>query len=122
MNAEQLHRKAVESRYFGVCNVYEKKNIRNEVTKITELKEVLVLEKQPCRISFSSIQTTTEKQNAYASEQVIKLFLAPEVDIKPGSKIVVTQDNVTGEYERSGIPAIYPSHQEVLLKQFGGYA
>ncbi|KSV60300.1 hypothetical protein ASU35_05990 [Acetivibrio ethanolgignens] len=122
MNAEQLHRKAVESRYTGICNVYEQKAERNEVTKLMEQKEVLVLENQPCRISFSSVPSASEKQNAAKVDQIVTLFIAPELEIKAGSKIVITQDNVTREYSKSGISAVYPSHQEITLELLGGYA
>lgn len=122
MNVKDMHRKAIESQYNGICDVYEQKNTRDAVTKINKPQEVLVLEKQPCKISFSSLPTTKEKQNAAAVIQVVKLFIAPEIEIKPGSKIVVTQNNVTGEYCRSGISAVYSSHQEINLELFGGYA
>ena len=51
-----------------------------------------------------------------------KLFISPEVEIKPGSKIVVTQNGVTTEFSNSGKPAIYTNHQEIMLKLFEDYA
>lgn len=115
-------RKAVEKTYTGICSVYEQCAVRNEITKLTETEEILVLEEKPCRISFSSAPATLENQNVAVVKQVVKLFIAPEVEIKAGSKIVVTQDSVTREYSRSGISAVYPSHQEIMLELVGGYA
>ena len=122
MDIWKYHRKAIESTYSGVCNVYEQKTARNETTKLIETEEILVLEEQPCRISFSSIPSTSESENVAAVKQVVKLFIEPEVDIKAGSKIVIIQNNVTREYSKSGISAVYPTHQEIMLELFGGYA
>lgn len=120
--AYKKHRKAIESSYTGICDIYEKGSVTDKVTKITKQEEVLVLARQPCRISFSSVSAAAEAQNAVIAGQVVKLFLAPEVEVKPGAKIVITQNGRVGEYCRSGIPAVYPSHQEVNLELFGGYA
>lgn len=122
MDVWESHRKAIESTYTGECNIYEQHSVRNETTKLMETEEVLVLEEQPCRISFSSIPSTSESENVATVKQSVKLFIAPEIEIKAGSKIVVTQDNVTGKYSKSGVPATYPSHQEIALELFGGYA
>lgn len=122
MNVKNAYRKAIESQYDGICDVYEMKNERKGESKITRQTEVLTVEKQPCKISFSSIPSTQEKQNGAAVLQTAKLFIAPEVEIKPGAKIVVTQNHVTEEYCRSGSAAVYSSHQEINLELFGGYA
>jgi hypothetical protein len=47
---------------------------------------------------------------------VTKLFLAPEIVVKPGSKLKVTQAGRTECYVRSGEPAVYGSHQEIVLE------
>ena len=122
MDIWESHRKAIESTYFEKCNIYEQHSIRNEITKLMETEEILVLEEQPCRISFSSAPATSESENVATVKQSVKLFIAPEVEVKAGTKIVVTQDNVTREYSRSGISAVYPSHQEIMLELYGGYA
>ncbi|HDF5622307.1 TPA: hypothetical protein PC346_003842, partial [Clostridioides difficile] len=49
--------------------------------------------------------------------QTIKLFISPNIEVKAGSKLIITnQNNVTKEYVRSGESAIYPNHQEVILE------
>ena len=45
----------------------------------------------------------------------IKLFLSPDIIVKAGSNITVTQAGKTTEYIASGIPAIYDTHQEIML-------
>lgn len=51
-----------------------------------------------------------------------KLFISPDVAIKAGSKIIVTQHGRTTEYSNSGVPAVYPTHQEIMLTLFNGGA
>lgn len=48
--------------------------------------------------------------------QTLKLFTHPEIDIPAGSKITVTQQGITTEYQHSGKPAIFTSHQEIPVE------
>lgn len=48
--------------------------------------------------------------------------IPPDVVIKAGSKIIVTQHGRTTEYSNSGVPAVYPTHQEIMLTLFNGWA
>lgn len=52
----------------------------------------------------------------------LRLFLAPEIKVAPGSKITITQNGVVGEYKNSGVPAMYDTHQEIMLELFKGWA
>lgn len=114
-------RKAVESLYTGRCTVTEYKEIRDEVSKITKNKEVTVLEDIPCRLSFKNI-SAADLHYGNAVGQEVKLFVSPDVDIKDGSKITVTQNGVTADYAKSGEPAVYSSHKEIILELFAGWA
>lgn len=109
-------RKAIESQYKGTCTVYEYKAVKDEETLITSTEPVMVLENQPCKLSFEHINAVSD--GVPVQSMGVKLFIAPEIEIKAGSKIVVTQDGVTTEYARSGFPAIYTNHQEIKLKLF----
>lgn len=121
--AQKAARKAIESTYTGVCTVKERRDIRDERTKITRKnEEVPVVENQPCKLSFESLNATLQTDTAANQTQGVKLFIAPEIDIKPGSKIVVEQNGVTTEYSASGVPAVYLSHQEIILELFKGWA
>ena len=115
-------RKAVESLYLGICTITEYRKVKKE-NKSTAFEEVVVLENQPCRTSFSTINTTTSTgTGADALVQVVKLHIAPEIEVKSGSKITVTQNNVTIEYKNSGVPAYYGTHQEIMLELFKGWS
>ena len=122
-------RKAVESLYDGVCDVIEYRKV-TKANKSTSFEEVTVLSNQPCRLSYKastsmslSIKSTQEERDLSSSmEQMIKLFISPDVEIKVGSKIVITQNGKTVAYKGSGQPAIYKTHQEITLDLFEGWA
>lgn len=109
-------RKALEAAYDGRCTVIEYREVEDEKTGLSQHEEVTVLEKQPCRLSFRSSRAADQTETAAAVSQEAKLFLAPETAIPAGSKIIVTQNGVTGGYHASGIPAIYATHQEIVLE------
>lgn len=111
-----IQRQALEAMYTGICNVYEYEKARNETTKLTAIKERAVLTDIPCKLSYSKIQPTEGKTGAAELAISTKLFLPPDIQIKPGSKIKVTQEGRTEFYESSGKAAIYPTHQEIMLK------
>jgi hypothetical protein len=115
-------RKAIESLYLGRCSVYEYRSVTDPVTKIAEPGEVPVLTNQPCRLSYKTITGTSPDGGAATVAQTVKLFIASEITIKPGSKITVTQNGVTADYQSSGQPAVYTSHQEIILELFAGWA
>lgn len=120
--ARKAARSAVESTYEGVCTVVEYTSTTDEETKIFRQKEEVVIQNQPCRLSFEKISAVVQTDAAAKMSQGVKLFVVPEVTVRPGSKIIVTQNGVTGEYAASGPPAVYPSHQEILLERFRGWA
>lgn len=109
-------RKAIESRYKGLCTILEKKKVKDETTKATALRDIAVLSDQPCRLSYSSSGVASQTDTVSNIEQNIKLFIAPEIKIVPGSKLRITQNEVTIDYISSGVPAIYETHQEVCLE------
>ena len=122
MDTSAIYRKAVESQYIGTCCVFEYRKYRDDVTKIAKEKEEMILSDVPCRLSFSSLPAASGDGTAVSRQQAVKLFLAPEILVKAGSKIVVTQNGATQEYKNSGEPAIYSSHQEINLELFRRWA
>ncbi len=122
-SAQKVARKAIESTYSGVCTVLERRDIRDETTKITRKnEEVPVVENQPCKLSFEKLNAAHQTDTAAKLTQGTKLFIAPEITIRPGSKIIVKQNGITTEYYASGEPAVYPSHSEYILELFRGWA
>lgn len=121
MNYITMARNAIESHYDAICNIIEKQSVvENNITK--NKKEVIVESDKPCRVSFEDIYVNTETDTEAKKVQKIKLFIEPELNIKSGSKIVVTRKGRTTEYKNSGEPAIYDTHQEIMLELWKGWA
>lgn len=115
-------RKALELLYDGICTVTEHQKVKKK-NGSTGFEEVAVFEDLPCRLSYQTINSTSQIGNgASAVVQVVKLFISPDVKIESGSKITVTQNNMTVDYQQSGESAIYDTHQEIILDLFKGWS
>lgn len=114
-------RKALEKLYTDTCTIIEYQEYQKPNKSIGH-QEVPVLENQPCMISFKSSDNTDNSESASALSQTIKVFLAPEVNVKPGSKLSITRNGVTTDYKNSGEPARYDTHQEITLELFKGWS
>ena len=119
-NAVVKVRKALEKGYTGTLTVTEHKKV-TKPNHTTGFSDVDVIVDQPCRLSFSSSPSATNGDVAEIN-QTVKLFFAPEINVKEGSKITVTQNGITTAYKQSGTPAVYSGHQEILLELFKGWA
>lgn len=115
-NAVVKVRNALEKGYIGKFTVTEHKKV-TKPNHTTGFSDVDVLIDQPCRLSFSSSPSTSDG-NVPVISQTVKLFFAPEIAVKEGSKITVTQNGVTTEYKQSGTPAVYQTHKEINLELF----
>ena len=113
--AQALARKAQEATYDGRCTDMEHQKAKDPKTKITT-------EDEPCRLSYSSVSAVDQTESAAKTAQVTKLFLSPDVQIKPGAKITVTQVGVTQNYKCGSVAAVYPTHQEIVLQLSERYA
>lgn len=114
-------RKAIESTYTGKCTIVENQKVKKE-NKSTGFKEKEVLTDQPCKLSFEQVTSNNAGENAALVVQTAKVFLAPEIQVRPGSKLIITQNGVTVSYKNSGEPATYSSHQEIVLELFKGWS
>lgn len=116
------YRNALMRLWDGSCDVFVRETVINEANGRNEPVETCVLRGVPCRLSFSSVSATSENSEAALIQQVVKLFLAKDVEIPPGSKVVVTQEGKTEAYVKSGEPAVYRYHQEIILERFKEWA
>lgn len=107
-------RKIYESTYCDTCNITEK--VKQKIDGVTSFREQVVVSGQECKISFESIPSTSQSDTTASMVQSVKLFLAPEIEVKPGSRIDVTHLGVTTAYKRSGKSAVYHTHQEIMLE------
>lgn len=123
--ARQAARRIHEANHYDglfTVTVYEK--VKDAVTGLTSQGEQVVpgLVDIPCHLSIESKTAAAQSASAASVAQTTKLFTQPEVTINPGSKITVTQAGVTKAFKCSGIPAVYTSHQEIVLDVFDGWA
>ena len=108
-------RKLIEKSYRGTCTIAEKRKI-TKADHSTGFEDVIICENTPCRLSFESKIASNETDSVNTISQIIKLFISPDIIVAPGSRVVVSQDNLQFAYKSTGIPAIYPTHQEIILK------
>ena len=114
-------RNTLEKTYRGKCTITEHQKVTKADHSIG-FQDVAVHQDEPCRLSFESVTTTNQTESANGLVQTTKLFISPDILIKPGSKIAVQQDNINADYKCSGVPAVYPTHQEIYLDVFDGWA
>lgn len=115
-------RAAVESEYRGVCDVKTLAQETDEETGLVGTSEEVVIQNQPCRLSFQSLSAAENTETAASVSQRAKLFISPDITIKSGSRITVRQNGAEREYAMSGVPAVYPTHQEVMLRLYADYS
>lgn len=120
--ARLAHQRAIEQLYEDTCTVYEYRSVKDENTKLTGMEEAVVLENQPCKLSFEGLNTTDSSGSATEKKISVKLFTPPDVAIKAGSKIVVTHRDETTAYCSSGEPGKFATHQEIELALFERWA
>jgi len=77
----------------------------------------------PCKLSFSTLNINNQNETESQLAQITKLFLDNEIEIKPGSKLTVKRNNLSyGVFQRSGLPGVFSSHQEIILVAWGRWA
>lgn len=108
--------------WVGKCTIYEFQDKTDPITHQTTQKEVPVLIDEPCRLSYNKEQATNISSGAAVVSQSITLFIRPDLVIKPGSVIEITQHGVTERYKGSGQPAVYCNHQEIILQLYDSNA
>lgn len=116
------YKKAIQRLWTGKATVYVLVGELNPATGRTEQTEQATVTGQPCRLSHKTVKITEPTEEAAQVAQTIVLYIDSSVEIPEGSKITVTQNGVTHDYERSGKPAVYTCHQEVPLELFKEWA
>lgn len=97
--AQKAARKAIERGYTGVATITEYQEVEDPRTHFTDYQEVIVLENQPCKLSFETVTTAIQTETAATISQVVKLFISPDVTINPGGG----QDHSNPERGNNGI-------------------
>lgn len=102
--------------WIGKCTIYEYKKVRDPLTIETVTELVAVVEDEPCRLSYSYNSTTSSTTGVATVGQIVTLFIRPDLEIKTGSVIDVTQHGRTSRFKRAGKPAVYTNHQEIVVQ------
>ena len=112
-----LVKRAVKHLYDGRMTVEEARKEKN-AKNITTLVWSAVIEDVPCRVSYKTVTPAGRSDTVDSIAQAITLFTVPNIDIKPGSRVTVTQRGRTMRFSCAGIPAVYESHQEIPLTRW----
>lgn len=120
-NSMVKYRKDIEATYTGKCIITEHQKVK-KANGSTGFSDAIVYSNVPCRLSFSTVSSANQNDSINSLVQTVRLFISPDISIKPGSKITVTQDGVTADYTNSGMPAHYATHQEIVLDVFKRWA
>ena len=99
----------------GQATIWEYRKVTDPDTFQTDFELVEVVKDEPCRLSHSRESTVSITDGAPYLVQSIVLFIRPDLTIKEGSVIEITQNGVTNRYKRASKPSVYTNHQEVAL-------
>lgn len=110
-------RRELERLYEDTCTVVAQEPEADAETGIMKTAEKALYTDLPCRLSFASSPASTDGM-APQIGQSVKLFLSPDVDIPPGCRIEVHRGGRILQYRESGVPAVYPTHQEITLSLY----
>lgn len=102
----------------GNATISEYQEVNDPETYQTSHELAPIVVDEPCRVSYRQEPSTDIVTGAAQLTQIIMLFIRPDIDIKAGSVIEVTQNGRTLKYKRSSKPAIYSNHQEVILELY----
>lgn len=108
-------RKALEAMYIGALDLVIKEEYKKD-NGATAFRDVTILSAEPCELSHKDAPVSGDSASASSLSQQIKVFVAPEIKIPPGSKMIITQNGVTEEYKNSGNPQVFQTHQEITLE------
>lgn len=108
--------------WIGKCTIYEYQDVIDPITHRTSQEEVAVVVDEPCRVSYTRESSTNINNGLAEVAQVTMLFIRPDLEIKPGSVIEVTQNGRTTKYKGASKTALYTNHQEVILELYEGHA
>lgn len=105
-------RTALERLWKDRCSIFIREEVTDPVTHLTDSEEKPLLQDQPCKLSFETL-TSTNGDEVATAQQVVKLFLSPDVKVPAGCKIIqhnstiqfpVVKEGARLTLERKGTP------------------
>nr|DAK69457.1 MAG TPA: head closure knob [Caudoviricetes sp.] len=92
--------------------------IKEDGSKVSNINPNKVLEDVPCKLSFSSLDSSNIGEMINGVEYITKIFVGLEYEIKSGDILEV--ERIKGKRQEiykgyAGKPNIYDNHQEIEL-------
>lgn len=112
-----IEREAIESTYTGKMKVTRRQMVESTTNYSTIFVETVVYEDKACALSKDRLVKANQNSDVSDIEYTLKLFCAPEIDIKSGDRIEVTQDGMQYILKHTGEPFKYPTHQEFIVER-----
>lgn len=119
-NLVGIQKKFADIMYTDVCNVYNQQKIK--VNNKTKFENVLVIENEPCRLSYDNPKIAVQTESSTNLSNNVKLFISPDIEVVEGSRIEVVREGKPYQFKCSGMPSMYPTHQEIKLELSEVYA
>lgn len=98
----------------------------DEYSGLTHQERIFVADEIPCRLSINGYPSISSFSTHKESNSSLKIFTAPEVDLREGDLVRVTryarlQDTESQEFLLiAGKPLLYDSHKEVVMSERTG--
>lgn len=108
--------KAREMLWQGLADIYQLTPQTDQATGLTDGSAWTLLHGAvPCRVSFKQTRTTKEGD---LSKPVLltSLHMRPDLLVPAGCRVTVVQSGRSYRFHRSGVPAVYTTHQEIPLE------
>lgn len=115
-----IKQKFADIMYTDTCSIYNQQKIK--VNNKTKFESVLVVENEPCRLSYDSPKIAVQTESSTNLSNNVKLFISPDIEVVEGSRIEVVREGKTYQFKCSGMPSMYPTHQEIKLELSEVYA
>ncbi len=113
----EQERKAIEATYSGKMKIVRKEELDDPLSPATKQIEKEVYVNIPCALSKDKLNNANQKVDVADVNYTIKLFCAPEIEIKAGDRINVEQDGMNYHLKHTGEPFKYPTHQEIIVER-----
>ena len=109
-------RRAIEATYEDTADIFRTQAV-TDANNISHDVQKSLYEGVSCALSKGT--NASAEQKAQTVDHTNVLFLAPELEIKPGDTIKVTRFGRVRSFTVLGFPDVYATHQEIRLKERG---
>lgn len=111
-------RKLIESLYSGTLTAWVETSTMsdNPYSALEEYGKEILLDHVPCRVTRQFDPATEKTPKIYKT--TIRVMLAPEIVIPPGSILTIEFQGHSKDYRQSGEPVIHSDHQMITCEVY----